>query len=186
MSFFVAIRVPAPASADLAAAQASLPRELSAKHPGLRWVPPQNWHLTLAFLGPVPGHRLADLEARLARTAVRHGPLSLRLAGSGHFGTRVLYVGLAGDLEPLGRLAASVAAAARRAKVAVDDRPYRPHLTLARLRGSAPLHDVASALASYAGPTWSVDQIQLMESWPPTAARRSPSYLVVGSYRLGP
>ena len=146
-------------------------------------MPPQNWHLTLAFLGSVPDGRRADLEARLARAAARHQPLSLRLSGSGQFGTRVLYVGVAGDVLALGRLAASVAAAARRAKVPVDDRPYRPHLTLARLRAGTSLADLAAALASYEGPVWTADAIDLMES-SPGGPGLPPSYVSRARWRL--
>lgn len=184
MTYFVAVRLPARVASDLAAAQSALPPELAAAHPALRWVPPQNWHLTLAFLGEVRTARLPDLEERLARVAGRHAPLSLRLAGSGHFGPRVLYVGVSGDVKPLGRLAAGVAAAARRAKVSVDDRPYRPHLTLARLRTAGPLADLVAALSSYDGTTWLVDQIELMESQPPTEAGHPPSYVSRGQYAL--
>jgi 2'-5' RNA ligase len=184
MSYFVAVRLPTVAVADLAVAQSALPLELAAAHPDLRWTPPQNWHLTLAFLGSVSAARLADLEARLVRVALRHSALTLRLAGSGHFGTRVLYVGVRGDVERLSRLADGVSAAARRAKVSVDARPYRPHLTLARLRGTAPLGDLAAALSSYAGPSWQVSQIELMESLPPLAAGLPPSYVSRGQYPL--
>jgi 2'-5' RNA ligase len=184
MSYFVAVRVPAPAAAHLAAAHSSLAPELTALHPDLRWTPPQNWHLTLAFLGEVPERRMEDLGQRLARAAARHAPLSLRLHGSGHFGSRVLFVGVAGDVDPLRRLAASVSAAARRAKLSVDDRPYRPHLTLARVRGTAPLVELSDALASYAGPAWRVDQIELMESRPAAEPGLPPSYLTRAQYRL--
>jgi 2'-5' RNA ligase len=176
MSLFVALRLPADIASDLAAVHSALDPELTAAHPDLRWVPPQNWHLTLAFLGSVPEVRRADLETRLARAASRHRPLSLRLSGSGHFGSRVLYVGVAGDVLSLSRLAASVAAAARRAKVPVDERSYRPHLTLARVRGTTSLADLAATLASYDGPVWTAVAIDLMESSPAGGPGLPPSY----------
>jgi RNA 2',3'-cyclic 3'-phosphodiesterase len=185
MSFFVAVRLPAVATSDLAVAQSALPPQLTAMHPDLRWVPPQNWHLTVTFLGNVPEQRRADLTARLARAAARHPWLSLRLSGAGHFGPRVLFVGVTGDVAPLRGLAASVSAAARRAKVPVDDRPYRPHLTLARVRGTASLRDLAAALASYDGPTWSADAIDLMESRPSAAPGHPPSYVSQARFVLG-
>jgi 2'-5' RNA ligase len=184
MSLFVALRLPDAVVADLAAAHSALPPELAAGYPGLRWVPPQNWHITVAFLGDAGAGRVADLETRLARAAARHSPMTLSLSGSGHFGSRVLYVGVAGDRPALERLADSVSAAARRAKVVVDDRPYRPHLTLARLRGPAPLRELAEPLADYAGPAWVADSIELMRSTPPTGAGQSPRYAQQGTFPL--
>lgn len=183
MSLFVAIRLPDAVAADLAVAHSALAPELAAALPDLRWVPPQNWHLTLAFLGSVPEVRRADLETRLARAAARNRPLSLRLSGSGHFGSRVLYVGVAGEVLAMRPLAASVAAAARRAKVPVDERPYRPHLTLARLRGNTSLGELAAALASYDGPVWTADAIDLMES-SPAGPGLPPSYVSRARFRL--
>jgi 2'-5' RNA ligase len=184
MSLFVALRLPDAVVADLAAAHSAIPPELAAGYPGLHWVPPQNWHVTVAFLGNVAEARVADLETRLARAGGRHSPMTLSLHGSGHFGSRVLYVGVTGDRPALERLAASVSAAARRAKVTVDDRPYRPHLTLARLRGPTSLRDLAEPLADYAGPAWVADSFALMESTPPAGAGLSPRYAVQRTFAL--
>jgi 2'-5' RNA ligase len=184
MSLFVAVRLPAVATSDLAVGQSALPPQVTAMHPELRWVPPQNWHLTVAFLGGVPEQRRGDLTARLARAAGRHPPLSLRLSGAAHFGSRVLFVGVRGDLASLRALAASVSAAARRAKVPVDDRPYRPHLTLARVRGTTSLRDLAAALASYDGPTWTAAAIDLMESTSAGVAGQAPRYTILRSFPL--
>jgi 2'-5' RNA ligase len=184
MSLFVALRLPDAVVADLAAAHSALPPELAAGYPGLRWVPPQNWHVTVAFLGDLAPGRLADLETRLARAAGRHSPMTLSLGGSGHFGSRVLYVGVGGDRVALERVAASVSAAARRAKVAVEERPYRPHLTLARWRGPTSLHALAEPLADYAGPAWLAGSVDLMESTPLAGPGQSPRYAVKGTFAL--
>ena len=112
MRLFTALLLPPPALAELAAEVGRL-REL----PGadrLRWIRPEGWHLTLAFLGEVDDALLPELRERLARAARRHPALRLRLAGGGRFGDRVLWTGVAGDREELRRLAASVSAGGRR------------------------------------------------------------------------
>ena len=160
MRLFVALWPPPDAVAELRAAVSGLQQE----HPALRWTAPEQWHLTLAFLGEVPDERRADLEPRLARAATRHPPLTLRFAGGGRFGDRVLYTRADGDREPLTRLAQSVAAAARRSRLPVDDRPYRPHLTLARSRGGEDLRPLVARLAAFEGAAWSADRVDLVES----------------------
>jgi RNA 2',3'-cyclic 3'-phosphodiesterase len=157
---FVAVWPPPDAVAELRAAVQDLQQE----HPALRWTAPEQWHLTLAFLGETPDERRDDLEQRLARAATRSSPMTLWFAGGGRFGDRVLYTRVDGDREPLARLAQSVAAGARRSGLAVDERPYRPHLTLARSRGGQDLRPVAAQLASFIGSPWTATRLDLVES----------------------
>ena len=113
MRLFDALWPPPDAVAELLAAV----REVQEKSPGLRWTAPEQWHLTLAFLGEVPDDRRPELEERLERAASRYPPLTLRFAAGGRFGDRILFTRVDGDREPLTRLAQSVAAAARRSRI---------------------------------------------------------------------
>lgn len=157
--------------------------------PDLRWAPPEAWHLTLAFLGEVPSAGQAVVSRRLAGPAARHAPVRLVCAGAGTFGparaARVLWVGLDGERDRLGALARSVAAAARRAGVEVEPRPFRPHLTLARAARPLPVEDLLAALAGYAGPPWTADRLHLVRSHPPPGAGRPPRYETVRTWPLG-
>jgi 2'-5' RNA ligase len=157
---FVALVPPDDALAELAAAVAVLPHE-----PRLRWSPRGQWHLTLAFLGEVDELARDRLAERLARAARRHAPVELALAGGGRFGDRVLWAGVDGDRAGLRLLAGSVRAAARRAGLPVDDRPYRPHLTLARARPPEPdLRPLAGALRGFVGRAWAVSALHMVRS----------------------
>lgn len=138
MRLFVAIPLPAPQREHLL-------RALAGGRPGN----PEQWHLTLAFLGD----RDDDLEilGALASVALRHAPLTLQLAGSGSF-PGVEWAGVAGDLSPLSELADDVAAACR-----VQQAAFRPHVTLSR-RGRTQLR------SDYEGPAWQVTGFDLVES----------------------
>jgi 2'-5' RNA ligase len=177
---FVALWPPPDAVSELLAAV----DEVRADAPDLRWTRPEQWHLTLAFLGEVPDDRRPELEERLARAASRHPPLTLRFAGGGRFGSRLLFTRLDGDREQLTRLAASVSAAARRSRIAVDDRPYRPHLTLARGRGNEDLRPLAARLDSFAGVSWTASRLDLVESRLGQGPGRTARYVSVSSCPL--
>jgi RNA 2',3'-cyclic 3'-phosphodiesterase len=157
---FVAVTPPPAAVEELWSAAAGV----RAARSGLRWTRPEQWHVTLAFLGEVGDGTRTDLTERLGRSAARHGPLTLALCSAGRFGDRVLWTRVSGDVEPLRRLAASVRAAARRAGAAVEARPYRPHLTLARASGEADLRGAVGVLEAFSGRSWTATELRLVRS----------------------
>ncbi|MGH3343818.1 MAG: RNA 2',3'-cyclic phosphodiesterase [Carbonactinosporaceae bacterium] len=173
---FVALQPPDEVLEELAEATAALRRA----HPALRWTRPEQWHLTLAFLGEVGEDRLPALRERLERVAGRHAPLTLSLTGGDRFGREVLWAGVAGDLLGLERLAGSVSEAARGAEIRVDDRPYRPHLTLARTRRPTDLRRLAKACAAFRGTPWAARELLLVRSH----LGRRPRYDTVASWPL--
>lgn len=133
---------------------------------------PDLWHITVAFLGEVAPERLDDLRERLGRAASRAVPMELALARGGHFGRHTLWVGVSGDSDRLARLAASVGAAARRCHIPVPDTPYRPHITLARLRGdvrrepggTAALDELVTRVDAFRSPCWFAGEMDLVQS----------------------
>lgn len=164
MRLFVAVDPPADAAQHLHAALTPV-RET---WPALRWAEPATWHLTLAFCGEVDERAADDLGTRLVRAAHRQGPLTLRLARGGAFPrparAGVLWIGLAGDVQPLVRLAASTTAAARRSGIDVDERRFRPHLTVARVNPAEDLRGAVAALDDYTGPDWTASEMHLVRS----------------------
>jgi 2'-5' RNA ligase len=182
MRLFVAVVPPRPVLLELRAAMTTLP------HTGgsLRWRHPESWHITLAFLGEVPRDTLPELSERLARAASRATPMELSVAGGGHFESQVLWAGVQGDRDRLGRLSETVAAAARRCRLKVDDRPYRPHVTLARVRGEDPtdLQPYVERMTAFRTPRWLVKEMELFESVTPTTPGRAQIYLSRGRWPL--
>lgn len=174
MRLFVAVLPPAPALQELADAVGPLHELPGAER--LRWAGVDGWHLTLAFLGEVPGARVPELGELLARAAAASGSHRLRLAGGGSFGDRVLWVGVDGETWALKRLAESVRAAVEEFGIEPDEHLFHPHLTLARSaearhrhrsdRRAAviELHALAAALAPFRGSDWPVAELHLMKS----------------------
>ena len=161
---FVAVELPEPVREHLHAGTGSLRAGMD----GWRWTPSAQWHLTLAFLGEVPEQRLPELSRRMGLAARRHRPFELALAGLGAFGSarraRILWVGVGGEREALVRLADTVGAGARRAKIALEDRRYRPHMTLGRRRAPVDVRDLVDAGGGYQGPAWTVEDFALVQS----------------------
>lgn len=157
-----------------------------------RWAPPEQLHVTLAFLAEVPDRTLDDLVERLARAAKRRTPFETRVAGGGAFPNaaraRVLWAGLALDdaaAIELDRMATGARAAASRAGIAVDGQRFRPHVTLARLGRPAEVTRWVQLLAGYAGPAWTADHVTLVASYLGEGPRNRPRYETVETFPFG-
>ena len=118
--------------------------------PGAHWVPEENLHLTLRFIGEVDEDEANDLHDALS--AVRAPAFTLEIAGTGVFETarkpHTLWASVAKS-DPLVRLQGKVESALVRAGLKREERKFKPHITLARLKGTAPerLHPVLAAQA---------------------------------------
>lgn len=138
----------------------------------VRWVRLDGLHVTLRFLGPTLDDRLAAVEAAVTATASSGtAPFEARLHGGGAFPgpdrPRAIWLGIGpGDAE-LGQLSARLGAELARRGWPDDQRPFRPHLTLARSDGIASGAATARRLIEAARDldlAWTVDRLVLFES----------------------
>ncbi len=131
---FIALEIPAGIQNAIAYSTASLKNALPKTL--VRWVAPQNVHLTLKFLGDVSSTNLELLAEKLKVEAVSHEMFSMSVSGLGAFPTaqraRVIWVGLEAPpfLEALRR---GVEAASAQMGYASEERPFSPHLTIGRV-----------------------------------------------------
>lgn len=129
MRSFIALELPALLREDVAA----LARQLKTSVRG-RFVPRENYHVTIAFLGDVIERELADAMLALDEAASRFAPVELAPDGLGKFGRAndaTLWLGFTQDPK-LMELAAFVREGLDDAGVNYDSKPFVPHLTIAR------------------------------------------------------
>ncbi|MCH7232071.1 RNA 2',3'-cyclic phosphodiesterase [Glycomyces sp. L485] len=158
-----------------------------------RLVRSENWHLTLAYLGEVPVDRLADASEILAAACAASDPLRLCVSGGGRFGRgrySVVYAGLDGDVAPLVELVHRIRAGLAAADLPVDQKQYRPHVTLARPGDRVTNQQAAQDLLTlrrYYGPSWIARQVVLYKSdFASKPAGDQPNYTPVSTVPLGP
>ena len=159
----------------------------------VRWVRPEQVHLTLQFLGNVMSAHIPPLVAAVAPIIAMHDALFLRSGEVGAFPSaeapRVLWLGLRGADDGLMALQHAVTEAVRTVEGVVADRkPFRPHLTLGRverLRRDAPgLTAVVAALrrpVSVPPTAWPVDSVALIRS---VLGAGGPRYTVLERFPL--
>ena len=154
-------------SDDARRAAAALIRELREAPDGdeVRWVRPETLHVTLRFLGDVEPDRVAELAARVGEALADAAPFELRLGEAVAFPSprrpRVVALGVAPE-EPLVELAGRVERGVVAAGLPPEERRFRAHLTLGRLRGRR-LPELASVPAPEASP-FAVDEVVLFSS----------------------
>ena len=127
MRLFIALPLPANVTAALERIEQGVP--------AARWVPAENMHLTLRFIGEADGGAFEDLVEALAEVVVE--PFTLEIAGVGHFERRLmpttLWAGVVAS-SPLLHLQRKIERACRNAGFPPEGRKFAPHVTLARLR----------------------------------------------------
>ena len=143
---FIAIDLPPPVQKALD----GIGREFRETDAPVSWVKPERIHLTLKFLGDVAPEMIPEIASALERIASATVPFRLQAASCGAFPTikqpRVVWVGLRGDAEPLGKLQKLVEDAMVPFGFAPEDRPFRPHLTLGRVKGRQHMRALQDAL----------------------------------------
>ncbi len=104
--------------------------------PGARWVPPENYHVTLRFVGELPGWRAEEVDHALAGLRARSFTLQLAGIGTHQKGGKVEALWAGVERTPaLEHLQTKVETALQRAGLERERRRYTPHVTLARLNG---------------------------------------------------
>lgn len=155
---FVALRPPVAIRAALL--------DLMEGVPGARWQDDDQLHLTLRFVGEVDGRTADDVAAALG--SIHAPPLDLRLSGCGSFDSRgklnALWAGVA-PRESLAALHRKLDHALIRAGLPPEGRAYQPHITLARLPGSAgPVDGFLARHAGLSSPPFRIEHMTLYES----------------------
>lgn len=188
MRLFISISIPEVLKNSLSLDIASL-----SKTPfPFRWTKPETWHFTLKFLGEVDGSKIDGLRDALKKVVLSRksalafeAALSERLGGFPRLGpnSKVIWVGLSKGEPEMNAIAKSLELALNEPGFANETKPFRPHLTLSRIRDKSLEMEQVKILEemkiSCSGQVFKVNSLELMESvLTPTHAE----YRVIESY----
>lgn len=150
----------------------------------LRFVPPVDLHVTLAFLGDLDEADLVSVRDVVAGVAADHARMEVAMGGLGAFprasDARVVWLAFGRDDAPLARLVSDLEARLRAAGHALEERDWTGHVTLARVRGRRGI-DARSLLDGDPGGRvlCRVDGLAVMESRPtPRPPRYATNFFV--------
>ncbi|OGW85485.1 MAG: 2'-5' RNA ligase [Omnitrophica bacterium RIFCSPHIGHO2_02_FULL_46_11] len=110
------------------------------QYSNFRFLPIENWHLTLHFLGQINPDQLKSLQLELPKAVAQIKPFSISLEDLGAFPKkfpRVLWLGVAGDRDGLLALKKCLDQILKKLHFEIETRPYHPHITIARSKGES-------------------------------------------------
>jgi 2'-5' RNA ligase len=141
---FMAISLPDDVRAELGKVSETLAGQMPPR--AVRWVKPDLLHVTLRFLGDTAVAQLPTIAAELDHVAAQHAPLNLQVAGLGCFPNRkrprVIWAGLQGEVTAVQSLKQAIDRLLEPLGWAQETRPFRPHLTLGRVKDGRKLRGV--------------------------------------------
>jgi RNA 2',3'-cyclic 3'-phosphodiesterase len=157
------------------------------KNESIKWINPQNVHLTLAFLGDTDEDKISALDSMLKEKCKGFGNFEILIKGAGVFKNlndpRVIWAGIE-DSEKLVLLNNLVLKGLQEIGIEIENRAFRPHLTLGRFRhlnsGNA-LRDLIDRYDEMIIQKVQVSEVILFES---TLLRTGPVYTIIGKYAL--
>jgi 2'-5' RNA ligase len=179
---FTGIELADAARADAAVLSAELQKRVQEQAPRARmtWIPADRMHLTVRFIGEV-GDAIAERVIGALRESLGVAPFVIAFDRLGAFPPkrppRVIWIGAADGLDAAVRAEAAISDRLAALDIPRADRPYSPHLTLARVRNAAGLRTATlfDGLAPWVGPT-RVDAITLFQS---KLSPKGPTYVVL-------
>ncbi len=168
---FIAVELPEAVKAELGALQQMLRANCACP---AAWVAPASMHLTLCFLGDIDPAKLESIRQVMETACHEFKPFLLSLEGTGAFpGTarpRIVWAGLKGDLARLTGLQKGLRHGLAALGFEPEQRPFSPHLTLARVREGASASQAAGLATALAGMnpgrgrSFQVNEIHLVRS----------------------
>ena len=189
LRLFIAIPIPEPVRDEIIRVQQELqplvPRNV------VRWARPDQFHLTLRFLGDVPADGVEDLKKSVGAVCRNARPLSLRAEGVGFFpnprSPRVIWVGINDQEGRLGDLQKQIETVAGQFSSEPGEKNFTGHVTLGRLKNPRPadtrdLAARAQSLEKRLFGEWPAHEIEIIRSELSPAEARHTSLAVI---RLG-
>jgi 2'-5' RNA ligase len=155
----------------------------------VKWVEPENLHVTLLFLGEVEDRAVPDVCRSVQEVTAKHAPFPMGIETAGCFPNvrrpRILWVGVGTGVQPLCALHDELEVPLQELGYRREERRYTPHVTLGRVKSDRPTSELAAALAKKAG--WKAGEITVQDILVMSSELTSqgPKYTVLSRAELG-
>jgi 2'-5' RNA ligase len=164
-------------------------RDLKTSHADVKWVYPENIHLTLKFFGNIEESRVDPILQSIGGLIQRTSPFSMKVQGIGAFphskNPRVIWMGLIDGKEVLATIQKELEGTLAKSGFEAEDRPFQPHLTIGRVKTSRGKDDLIGKMEKHREEEFgdfAVEEIVLFKS---DLMPSGPVYTALKKLRLG-
>ena len=188
MRVFIAVDIDDSVRAALGKLQKELEKASSVDRKDVKWVRPDDMHLTLKFLGEIEDRKSVEVCKTVEEVAKKHKSFELGVESVGYFGKNsatVLWVGTAAGSDSLQSLAGDLEGQLVQVGWPAEERPFTGHLTLCRIknpRAGRILAQLAEQYKDFRAGTVQIDDVKVYQS---ILMPAGPVYTVLGKFKLG-
>ncbi|MDC0295300.1 RNA 2',3'-cyclic phosphodiesterase [bacterium] len=182
---FIAI----PLTSEIARAAALMTKRLRENGDGIKWVPTDNLHLTLKFLGDVYNTEVPQVCKVVQQICEEHKPFQLKFSGAGGLPSieraRVVHAGVQDFSGRLTQIVTQLEQRLAKLGFKPEPRDYRPHLTLGRSKSRKANDSVIQKIQNEASKElgeMTVEEVQIVASF---LDKHGPTYQVMNSVDIG-
>ncbi len=187
MRLFIAIDIDERNRVALGNLQQQLQNGVDIKKSGVKWVRPENIHLTLKFLGEVKDEKVAEICNIVKDVVSRHKSFELDIESVGHFGgrsARILWVGAGKGRENLLQLQKDLEQQLASAGWPAEKRAYSGHLTLCRVRNPKAGFKLVQIVEQYKDFKVGIMPADSVLVYQSELTPAGPIYTVLGEYKM--
>jgi len=182
---FLAIELPGPILRKIGEVQGGL----KSSHADVRWTSPETIHLTLKFFGNIEESRIDPIFKSIKEPIRSTPPFSLKVRGVGAFphlkNPRVIWIGLVDEREALPSLQKQIETYLEKVGFQPEDRPFRPHLTLGRMKSSRGKEELAGSMERYREEEFGDFEVEKVVLFKSDLRPSGPIYTPLRELRLG-
>ncbi len=181
---FLAIELPKPVLRKIEEVQA----DLKSVHADVRWVSPEKIHLTLRFFGNIEESRIDSIFKSIEEPVRSTSPFSLKIRGVGAFpnmkSPRVIWLGLVNG-QSVTSLQKQIETQLEKIGFEAEDRPFRPHLTLGRMKSSRGKDELGRKMEKHKEEEFGDFQVERVILFKSDLKPSGPIYTALGDVKLG-
>ena len=181
---FLAIELPGPIFTKIGEVQG----DLRSSRADVRWTNPETIHLTLKFFGNIEESRIDPIFKSIEEPIRNTPPFSLKVQGVGAFphlkNPRVIWIGLVDEREALTLLQKQIETYLEKIGFQPEDRPFRPHLTLGRMKSTRGKEELAGRMERYREEEFGDFQVERVVLFKSELKPSGPIYAPLGDVEL--